>query len=453
MATLLYFLSLVLLSLLFPFTSSTVTIPLSQFHTKNPHSNPYQKFTQLATSSISRAHHLKNPQNAPISTTPLSSHSYGGYSISLKFGTPPQTLSFIMDTGSGFVWFPCTGRYQCKNCTTPSISTFIPKKSSSVKILGCVNPKCSWVHQNTDAKTRCLDCEKNLRKCNQICPPYVLIYGSGSTGGITLLETLDLPGKKVPEFLVGCSLFSSRQPAGIAGFGRGQLSLPSQLGLKKFSYCLLSHKFDDTPETSSMVLDGGYDSGKKTGNVSYTPLLKNPVVAGKDAFGVYYYVALRKITIGGKRVKIPYNYLSPGPDGAGGTIVDSGTTFTYLNHDVFELLASEIVQQVKKYKRAEEVEALTGLRPCFNIGGQKTVSMPAIRFHFKGGAEMALPLENYFSVVVDEAVCLTMVSDQQLGPGLSSGPAIVLGNYQMQNYYVEFDSRNERFGFRQQSCN
>lgn len=70
-------------------------------------------------------------------------------------------------------------------------------------------------------QSRCADCSSNLKNCSQICPPYLIVYGSGSTGGISILDYLNLPGKKVPDFLVGCSLFSSRQPAGIAGFGRG----------------------------------------------------------------------------------------------------------------------------------------------------------------------------------------------------------------------------------------
>ncbi|CAK9184684.1 unnamed protein product [Ilex paraguariensis] len=451
-----------LLSLLLPSISpspTSITIPLSQFNT-NPSSDLYQNLTHLASISLARAHHLKNPQKAPVFTTSVSSHSYGGYSISLSFGSPPQTIPFIVDTASNFVWFPCTTRYICKNCSVsdsnpPIIPSFIPKLSSSVKILGCLNPKCGWIHNNTDSQSRCPDCEPNSRNCTQICPPYLILYGLGSTGGIALVETLNFPGRKVQDFLVGCSLFSSHQPAGIAGFGRGLSSLPTQLGVKKFSYCLLSHKFDDTKKISSLVLDSESDSGKKTRDLSYTPLIKNPVVPGKHAFSVYYYVGLRQITVGGHKVKIPYKYLSPDSVGNGGTIIDSGTTFTYLSSNVFELVIKSFTGQMKNYKRAEDVEFQTGLRPCFNFSSQNSVAFPAVRFHFKGGAEMALPLENYFSVVGGvDAMCLTVVTDNVVegASGGGGGPAIILGNYQMQNFYVEYDLRNERLGFRPQSC-
>ncbi|EEF38595.1 probable aspartyl protease At4g16563 [Ricinus communis] len=437
-------LSIALLSAISPLSSSFISIPLSHSYTnQNPSQDHLQKLNYLVSTSLARAHHLKNPQ-----TTPVFSHSYGGYSISLSFGTPPQTLSFVMDTGSSFVWFPCTLRYLCNNCSfTSRISPFLPKHSSSSKIIGCKNPKCSWIHQ-TDL--RCTDCDNNSRNCSQICPPYLILYGSGTTGGVALSETLHLHGLIVPNFLVGCSVFSSRQPAGIAGFGRGPSSLPSQLGLTKFSYCLLSHKFDDTQESSSLVLDSQSDSDKKTAALMYTPLVKNPKVQDKPAFSVYYYVSLRRISIGGRSVKIPYKYLSPDKDGNGGTIIDSGTTFTYMSTEAFEILSNEFISQVKNYERALMVEALSGLKPCFNVSGAKELELPQLRLHFKGGADVELPLENYFAFLGSrEVACFTVVTD---GAEKASGPGMILGNFQMQNFYVEYDLQNERLGFKKESC-
>ncbi|KAF9597760.1 hypothetical protein IFM89_021514 [Coptis chinensis] len=443
--------------LISPSSSSPTPITLSLSHLINsPFSDPFQKLTHLTAASLTRAKHLKNPQTTNISTTPLSPHSYGAYSVSLSFGTPPQTIPLIFDTGSELVWVPCTHRYICRNCTSSTntqIPTFIPKLSSSTKIIGCKNPKCSWIHTTNVVESRCKDCEPNSTICSQICPPYIIIYGSASTGGILLSETLDLVSRKVPNFAVGCSLFASHSPAGIAGFGRGSASLPSQLGLSKFSYCLLSHRFDDSTQSSSLVLDGELNNGdSKTNGVSYTPFVKNPVT-GRPAFSVYYYVGLRKITVGDKTVKIPYSKLSQRA-GNGGAIVDSGSTFTFMEGHVFEPVAAELEKQTAHYKRLTDVENVTGLRPCYDISGGKPVSFPKLVFHFKGGADMELPVTNYFSLVGDGIACMTIITDGVVGGGggLSGGPAVILGNFQMQNFYVEYDLENKRFGFRQQTC-
>ena len=66
---------------------------------------------------------------------------------------------------------------------------------------------------------------------------------------------------------------------------------------------------------------------------------------------------------------------------------------------------------------------------------------------------MALPVENYFALVSSSGiVCLTMVTNNVAGPEISVGPAIILGSFQQQNFYVEYDLKNDRFGFRPQSC-
>ncbi|XP_022731292.1 probable aspartyl protease At4g16563 [Durio zibethinus] len=450
---------------IFPIISPALHLPLTQFHT-NSSRDTYLTLKYLVSSSLARAHHLKHPQTttkagASPATTPLFSHSYGGYSISLSFGTPPQALPFVMDTGSDIVWFPCTHRYVCKNCSSsPSknnIPTFIPKQSSSSQLVSCQNPKCSWIH-HTNA-TQCDGCGKNStpKNCTQNCPPYFILYGSGTTAGVALSETLNLGDRTVPDFLVGCSIFSSRQPAGVAGFGRGLPSLPTQLKLRKFSYCLISRRFDDSTSSSTLILDGNSDFDEKTKGLTYTPFLKNPIVEGKESFQVYYYIGLRKITVGGRHVKVPYKYLSPGNDGDGGTIVDSGSTFTFMAPEIFEPVAEEFIKQVKNYSRSRDVEVLTGLRPCFDVkGGEKPVEFPELRLHLKGGAEMALPLENSFAVVGDGVACLTVVTDGGVGGGEGevghSGPAVVLGSFQMQNYYVEYDLRNDRLGLKQQLC-
>ncbi|XP_062112543.1 probable aspartyl protease At4g16563 [Humulus lupulus] len=452
------FITLVSLFLL-PLSSSSssensITIPLSVYP-QTPSSDPFETLNFLASASISRAHRLKQPKSNStfVTKTPLFPRSYGAYSISLKFGSPPQTSSFIMDTGSSLVWLPCTSRYLCSRCAFPNVDpskipTFSPKLSSSAELIGCENRKCKWVQ---GPNVKCKDCDQKKGNCTQSCPAYIIQYGSGSTAGLLLSETLSFPEKAFTNILIGCSLLSIRQPSGIAGFGRGLESLPSQLGLTKFSHCLVSRQFDDTSVSSDLVL---YRSGdhKTAGEISYSPFQKNPSTSN-PAFKEYYYVLIRKIVVGGKRVKIPYEYLVPGSDGNGGTIVDSGSTFTYLEKPVYDAVTAEFAKQMSHYKRELKVENQTGLSPCFDISQEKSVNFPDLVFQFKGGAKMAFPVENYFALVSGSGiVCLTMVTNNVAGPEISAGPAIILGSFQQQNFYVEYDLKNDRFGFRPQSC-
>ncbi|KAJ8899972.1 hypothetical protein K2173_024083 [Erythroxylum novogranatense] len=460
----LLFVSLFSLFYLFLFTTSLssptiITLPLYP-STNYPSSDPLLIFHHLSSLSLSRARHLKSPttHSSSLEDIPLYSRSYGGYSISLSFGTPPQPLKFVMDTGSSLVWFPCTSRYLCSRCNFPNVDlkkipTFIPKQSSSTKLVGCRNPKCSWIYGPT-ILSKCNDCGLSSRNCTQTCPPYFVEYALGSTLGFLLSETLDLPELKVSDFLVGCSIFSSRQPEGIAGFGRSVESIPSQLGLRRFAYCLVSRRYDDTPVSSDLILFTGSGKGDtKTEGLHYTPFSKNPN-ASSAIFQSHYYVPLRKINVGDKHVKIPYSLLVTKPDGNGGTIVDSGTTFTFMERAVFEPVSGEFVKQMANFALATDIQNLTGLSPCFKISGNETVGFPDLVFQFKGGANMKLPLENYIAFVARDVVCLTIVTDNNaIGPGrVHGGPAIILGSFQQQNYYIEYDLEDDRFGFKRHQC-
>ncbi|KAI3751175.1 hypothetical protein L2E82_22221 [Cichorium intybus] len=175
----------------------------------------------------------------------------------------------------------------------------------------------------------------------------MLQYGSGSTFELLQSETLDFDEGDATDFVVGCSIISSRQPSGIAGCS-----------------IISSHRFDDASVSSELVLyRNSSNSGAGGTGISYTNFHKNPVTS-RSNFKEYYYVNLWKITVGGKTVKILYRFLVPGSDGNGGTIIDSSIIFTFMDGHVYDLVEKEFENQMSKYKRAVDVESESRLRPC-----------------------------------------------------------------------------------------
>ncbi|KAL3642726.1 hypothetical protein CASFOL_013541 [Castilleja foliolosa] len=233
---------------------------------------------------------------------------------------------------------------------------------------------------------------------------------------------------------------------GIVGFGRDRESLPVQLGLKAFSYCLVSH---NTTASSDLILTTKRGCGKRpSAKIQYTPFVLNPVL-----YPDYYYVWLQNISISSVDVKVPAKYLVLDKKGNGGTIVDLGTTFTLMAKPVFDLVYKELERQVgSNYSRASKIEQEIGLKPYYNVSvdHKDKIKFPQLTFHFQGGVEMVLPFDNYFSYGDNDSsvVCMTI----KKGGEDDLGPAIILGNYQQQDYYMEYDLEFNRLGILQQKC-
>jgi hypothetical protein len=201
---------------------------------------------------------------------------------------------------------------------------------------------------------------------NQTCV-YTYAYGDRSvTTGHLYLDTFTFAGAvenvAVPDLAFGCGFFDNglfvSNETGIAGFGRGTLSLPSQLKVDKltgfscptrpaspasaaahclcrrssrwtnFSYCFTSMT-GSSPSTVLLGLPANlYRRSARGSVVQTTPLIRNP------ADETSYYLSLKGVSVGSTRLPVPDSTFAL-TNGTGGTIIDSGTALTRLPPQVY----------------------------------------------------------------------------------------------------------------------
>ena len=163
--------------------------------------------------------------------------------MTISIGTPSLSYSAILDTGSDLIWTQCK---PCKDCYNQSTPIYDPSSSSTYSVILCNNSLCN----NSGFSCSSAQCEYNYA------------YGDKSfTKGILSYETFTLSSQNVSHIVFGCGKNNSGvlfpEGSGLVGFGRGPLSLVSQLGPSmgnKFSYCLVPF---NSSKTSSLFLEIG----------------------------------------------------------------------------------------------------------------------------------------------------------------------------------------------------
>lgn len=393
-----------------------------------------------------------------------------GYLISLNLGTPPQIIQAYMDTGSDLTWVPCGNlSFDCLECddyrNNKLNPTFSPSRSSSSLRDACPSPFCVDIHSSDNTYDPCVVAGCSLSTllkgtCSRPCPSFAYTYGEGVVIGTLSRDTLRIhksspnSTREVPSFCFGCVGSTYREPIGIVGFGKGPLSLPSQLGFsqKGFSHCFLAFKFANNPNISSPLVVGDLAISSKD-HLQFTPMLKSPMYPN------YYYIGLEAITVGNiSALEVPLSLREFDSSGNGGMLIDSGTTYTHLPEPFyFQLLA--MVQSLITYPRAEEAERRTGFDLCYRVPcpNNSTIlddfHLPSITFHFLNNVSLVLPQGNHFYAMgapVNTTVvkCLLFQSMD----GGEYGPAGVLGSFQQQNVEVVYDLDKQRIGFQQMDC-
>ncbi|KZV25097.1 protein ASPARTIC PROTEASE IN GUARD cell 2-like, partial [Dorcoceras hygrometricum] len=169
----------------------------------------------------------------------------------------------------------------------------------------------------------------------------------------------------------------------------------------------------------------------------YTPLLTNPLSP------TFYYVRIRNVVINNVNLRINPALWAIDELGNGGTILDSGTTLTYLVQPAYRLILATFKRLVKLPTVAKPT---LGFDLCLNVTGGLRVSLPRLSFKLEGGSVFSPSPSNYFIDTSEGEKCLA------LQPVSSPTGSSVIGNLMQQGFTFEFDKDMSRLGFSRHTC-
>ncbi|CAH9100943.1 unnamed protein product [Cuscuta epithymum] len=369
--------------------------------------------------------HLKITQNVTLT-------------VSLAVGSPPQMVTMVLDTGSELSYLRCHG-------TQNKQPVFDPNRSPSYSPVTCLSPDCNnqLRKQESSITTGCSPSNN--------CTAGVFFADLGSVDTSLAKDTISIAGSNFNDTAFGCmDLGSSSNPGedskttGLMGMNLGSLSFVSQMGFKTFSYCISS-----SDNSGLLVLgDSGFSRAKP---LNYTPLvlLKS---TSPNYNRVAYTVNLTGIKVADKLIPVSQSAFRIAGNGAGQTMVDSGTQFTYLLEEAYTALKKEFLNQTKGILEEYPGYVFQGAMDLyFRVGSNHTSLwvLPSVTLLLEG-AEIEIPGNRLlYQVPGDVSVYgFTFGSSQLLGT-----TAYIIGHYHQQNLWVEYDLVNSRIGLAHFTCN
>lgn len=361
--------------------------------------------------------------------------------VSLAVGKPPQNVTMVLDTGSELSWLQC-------NTTGMDRPVFNPNSSSSYSSIPCSSPTCT---------TRTLDfsipasCDSH-----NLCHAILSYADSTSSEGNLALDTFNVGGSEFSGTVFGCmySGYSSNieedsKTTGVIGMNRGSLSFVSQMGFKRFSYCISSSDF------SGVLLLGDANLTMAI-PLNYTSLVE--ISTPLPYFDrVAYTIQLEGIKVSDKVLPLPKSVFEPDHTGAGQTMVDSGTQFTFLLGQAYSALRNEFVNQTNGTLRVLDEPNFVfqgAMDLCFRVPKNESSlpALPPVSLVFQG-AEITVSGDRLLYRVPgeirenDAVYCFTFGNSDLLAI-----EAYVIGHHHQQNVWVEFDLEKNRIGFAPLHC-
>jgi len=319
---------------------------------------------------------------------PLSNYMNAQYFAEISIGTPPQTFTVVLDTGSSNLWVPST------RCS--SIACFL--------------------HRRYDAD------QSSTYKSNGTA--FAIRYGTGSLEGVIsndvlTIGDLTIKGQDFGESVKEPGLtFAFGKFDGIMGLGYDTISVKHvtppfyhmvSRGLLDESIFSFYLNNVETGEEQGEAVFGGVDPSHYEGKIHYAPVIRKG----------YWEVKLENVKFGDEFIDID-------PVGAA---IDTGSSLLVLPTTLAELINKEIGAK-KNYAGQYTLDCAT------------VPSLPPFCLVFNG-KEFCLEATDY--VLEVQKQCISGFMGLDVPPPM--GPIWIIGDVFLRKYYTVYDLGRNRVGF------
>ncbi|CAH1441693.1 unnamed protein product [Lactuca virosa] len=392
---------------------------------------------------ILQQQHQQSSSAASVVVFPVQG-TYDPYRVGLYFtrvqlGSPPKEYYVQIDTGSDVLWVSCSS---CDGCPRSSgleipIQFYDPSTSSTASLISCSDRRCSLGTQSSDS-----GCSNSNHQCS-----YTFQYGDGSgTSGYYVSDLIHLdtiagdskPSNASASIVFGCSTSQTgdltkpdRAIDGIFGFGQQGLSVIAQLSSQGVAPDAFSH---------CLVGNGGGGGILVLGQIIEPTMVYTPLIQSQP----HYNIDLLSISVNGQPLSIdPSLFATSG--NRGGTIIDCGTTLSYLAEEAYDPFVDAITQSVSQFVRPITSKG----DQCYVISSSTPEIFPTVSLNFAGGASMILRPQDY--LLQQNSVggaSLWCIGFQKIrGQGIT-----ILGDLVLKDRIVVYDLGGQRIGWANYDC-
>jgi Xylanase inhibitor N-terminal len=386
--------------------------------------------------------HLRGPAQSTYTITSLENATVhlplyavsGTHHINAWIGQPPQKQALIVDTGSRLTATACDPCRQCGAATSRANPHFEPKKSTTFHSIAC--GQCTLVDQRkNDVCTKDRQCKVSQRYTEGSSWTAVEVNDMVFLGGQET-ETLEGYIPTTIAFTFGCQrnmqgLFRTQYANGILGLERSEHSFIGQLVTEQaiprnaFSLCL-------TPKGGWLGLGGPLAHFHKT-DMKFVPFTFNSGWYGVEV--VQFYVGSECLACG-----VHLQLLRAFAEGKG-TILDTGTTDTYLPKAIRNRLAALWEQLTNRRWESGTMQQYTF---------DEFQRLPTLFAQLSNNATIEIKPQNYMEGLPSEPwsgrrlLSNRVYADEPLGA--------VLGMNALVGYDLLFDVQDNRLGIAPADC-